>query len=435
LAVAQHEFFVIARLYAALMLGPFTGEEGGAVTAEETAGANGTVLSLFTGAAGLDLGLEAAGLQTIGCIENDADCLSTIEANRPSWKLLDTVDVVEAASRLRPRALGLRRRELDMLAAGPPCQPFSAAGQWTHTGRRGMDDTRAGTISAMLQMCEQFLPRVLLIENVSGFLRGPASARPFIDGFLAHINNENNTRYRLSSLVVDAASYGIPQHRRRIIAIASRDGRLFKHPDATHDSLPVRAWDVIENLCGDDCSTAPSPGIWAGLLASIPEGQNYQYLTARGGGEEIFGYRTRYWSFLLKLAKDRPAWTLPASPGPATGPFHWDNRRLTIKEMLRLQSFPDEWILTGTPNRQVRQVGNATPPLLAEVMARAVISQLLNQGKTWATPPRLLRSRREESPPPAVRPVPVPDSYRHLIGPKQAHPGPGQGPAPRPQAG
>jgi DNA (cytosine-5)-methyltransferase 1 len=64
----------------------------------------------------------------------------------------------------------------------------------------------------------------------------------------------------------------------------------------------------------------PTQGNYAGLLPSIPEGSNYQYLTARGGGEELFGYRTRYWSFLLKLAKDLPAWTLAASPGPSTGP-------------------------------------------------------------------------------------------------------------------
>ncbi|GAB3150971.1 DNA (cytosine-5-)-methyltransferase [Microbispora hainanensis] len=389
---------------------------------------NGTVLSIFTGAGGLDLGLEAAGLGTIGCVEKDTDCLRTLEVNRPGWKLLDTADIIDAAVTLRPRDLGLRRRELDVLAGGPPCQPFSTAGQWARSGRRGMDDARANTILAMLDLLERFLPRVLLIENVAGFLHGQVSARPFIEERLTQINNENRTRYRLSALVVDAADYGVPQHRRRIIAVASRDGRGFKHPDPTHADFPIRAWDAIGDLREDHL---PTPlGAWADLLPCIPEGENYQYLTARGGGEEVFGYRTRYWSFLLKLAKDRPAWTLPASPGPAAGPFHWDSRPLTLRERMRLQSFPDEWILTGTLNSQIRQVGNATPPLLAEVMAREVVSQLLKRGQVWATPPTLLRHRSECPPPPPAEPAPVPERYRHMIGPKQAHPGTGLGPAP-----
>lgn len=117
----------------------------------------GRVLSLFAGAGGLDLGLEAAGLETIGCIERDEDCRRTLEANRPAWKLLDRADVIEAAATLKPADLGLRRRELDVLAAGPPCQPFSTAGQWTSTGRRGMSDQRADTIVAMLELLERFL--------------------------------------------------------------------------------------------------------------------------------------------------------------------------------------------------------------------------------------------------------------------------------------
>jgi DNA (cytosine-5)-methyltransferase 1 len=398
-----------------------------------TAGPSGAALSVFTGAGGLDLGLEAAGLETIGCVESDEDCLRTLEGNRPAWKLLDTGDIVDAATKLRPRDLGVRRRELDVLAGGPPCQPFSTAGQWAQTGRRGMDDARASTILAMLDLVECFLPRVLLIENVVGFLHGQASARPFIEERLTEINNANATRYRLSAVVVDAADYGTPQHRRRIIAVASRDGQTFVHPGPTHADLPVRAWDVIGDL--REAGPPVPMGIWADLLPSIPEGGNYQYLTARGGGEEVFGYRTRYWSFLLKLAKDRPAWTLPASPGPAAGPFHWHSRPLTIRERMRLQSFPDEWRLAGTVNRQIRQVGNATPPLLAEVMARAIVSQLLRPGQVWQQPPVHLRPRSESSPPPAAEPAPVPERYRYMIGPKLAHPGIGQGPAARPPAG
>ena len=84
-------------------------------------------------------------------------------------------------------------------------------------------------------------------------------------------------------------------------------------------------------------------GKWADLLPTIPEGQNYLWHTNRGGGSQLFGWRTRYWSFLLKLAKNLPSWTIQAHPGSSIGPFHWRNRKLSVPEMCRLQTFPTAW--------------------------------------------------------------------------------------------
>src|SRR5262249_18489369 len=114
-------------------------------------------------------------------------------------------------------------------------------------------------------------------------------------------------------------------------------------------------------------------------LPSIPEGENYLWHTARGGGMPLFGWRTRYWSFLLKLAKDRPAWTIQAQPGPATGPFHWTNRRLSSQELCRLQTFPDGLQFDCGRNDVQRMLGNAVPSLVAEVIAREIRGQLLEQ--------------------------------------------------------
>jgi len=112
------------------------------------------------------------------------------------------------------------------------------------------------------------------------------------------------------------------------------------------------------------------------FIPTIPEEPNYLWHTPRNegrrGSQPIFGWRSRYWSFLLKLAKDRPAWTLQASPSTATGPFHWKSRRLTSIECCHLQTFPDDITLTCSHREAQRMTGNAVPSLLAEVVAREI---------------------------------------------------------------
>lgn len=336
------------------------------------------VLSAFTGLGGLDLGLEAAGFSHVGCIEKDPIALASLKANRDGiWKLLEPGDVTLLAPELQPEDLGLQPRQLGVLAGGPPCQPFSKAAQWSASARIGLEDVRSRCLGDFLTLVECLLPRVVLIENVSGFVRGSVSALPEIRRRLHAIDSQRGTRYRLDHRIVDAARYGVPQHRSRAILVATREGEQFAWPKATHEDQFVRTWDAIGDLNADE----PLPdaiGKWADLLPSIPEGQNYLWHTNRGDGRPLFGYRTRFWSFLLKLAKDEPSWTLPAQPGPSTGPFHWNNRPLTVSEILRLQSFPVEWKVEGSYRDQVRQVGNATPPLLAEIMGRAIATQLFH---------------------------------------------------------
>lgn len=402
----------------------------GRVPAKSNVESNGLVLSIFTGAGGMDIGLEAAGLRSVGFLENDEDCLATVAHNRPAWRKIEPHDAMEAALRVRPSDLGIRRKQLDVIAAGPPCQPFSAAAQWHSSGRQGMADDRSTTIRSLLQFTESFLPKVLLIENVVGFLRDDDGAITVLERGLSRINRKYQTKYSLHSVIVDSAAYGIPQHRRRAILVASRAGKQFVPPPPTHDLRPLTAWDAIGNLPSTEIETI-SLGSWArDLLASIPEGGNYQWLTSQGGGEELFGYRTRFWSFLLKLARDRPSWTLAASAGPSTGPFHWDNRQLTVRERMRLQSFPDDWVLLGPVRSQIRMVGNATPPLLAEVMGRAIVQQLLNSRAEFKNQPELLGKRRRSTST-ARDPIPVPSRLSHLIGDKPPHPGTGYGPSPR----
>ena len=385
-----------------------------------------TLLSAFSGLGGLDLGFELSGFRVLGRIERDWAARKSLGLNWQEPRLIDPGDINVLVDSITPKHLGLKRGQLSVLAGGPPCQPFSKAAQWSQNGARGTDDPRAQSIVGFCRLVDVFLPETVVIENVPGFAFGSRSAVPVVNSLLEDINRRHRTSYSFRWTVLNAADYGVPQRRRRALGIALRRPRHFEWPTPTHAARPVRAYDALRDA-GNGAVPAPR-GKWApALLPAIPEGMNYQYLTARGGGRALFGYRTRYWSFLLKLAKAEPSWTIPASPGPSTGPFHWENRPLSEKELLRLQAFPKRWRVFGKRREQIRQIGNATPPLLAEKVARQVGSQLFGMNYPRRASLHIARSRIVPAPSP---PCDVPENYLDLEGEHMAHPGPGLGPSP-----
>ena len=258
---------------------------------------------------------------------------------------------------------------------------------------------------------------------------------------MRRINNTANTSYVPVWHVIDAANYGVPQRRERVLIIASRDGRQFNFPSPTHgqkntdQGAPIlepfhTAWDALGDLPErSDDPDLQLTGKWADLLPSVPEGSNYLWHTPRGGGLPLFGWRTRYWSFLLKLSKHRPSWTIQAQPGPATGPFHWTNRRLSVRELARLQTFPDNFKFECSLADAQRMLGNAVPSLFAEILAREIRQQLLDaplrRQELKLMPPRRRISPRRH----AI--VPVHASYLALKGSHADHPGVRLGPRAR----
>lgn len=401
------------------------------------------VLSLFTGAGGLDIGLERAGFEIAGCVEADQDCQQTLRDNR-EWRLLEPGDIHAHRPGDILSAFGLRTREATLLAGGPPCQPFSKSGQWKNGAPARMRDPRARTLDAYLKVLEAALPEAMLLENVKGLTATRKHVTHKYEGLdvlrsaLQRINRRHGTAYQPVALVLDAADFGVPQHRERVFVFAAREGSGLIAPSATRavatdttESGPslarlATAWDAIGDLDDPDFDPKLRPhGRWAELLPSIPEGANYLHHTQRGEGEPLFGWRRRYWSFLLKLAKARPSWTIQAQAGPATGPFHWRSRRLTPRELARLQCFPDEWEFAGGDTSARRQIGNAVPPPIGELLGLAIRQQLL--GHTPADAPTGIPLLRDDCPEPE-QPQPVPERYLALRGLHEDHPGPGLGP-------
>jgi DNA (cytosine-5)-methyltransferase 1 len=392
------------------------------------------LVSLFTGAGGLDLGLEAAGFSPRLCVELDENARATLASNKPAWKLSEPGDVHELLNSggLRTQA-GSQPGEVTLLAGGPPCQPFSKSGYWVTGDTKRLADPRASTLTAYLDAVEDLLPEVFLLENVRGLgYSGKDNGMRLIERKLAGINRKHGTKYKITKLLLNAADYGVPQLRERLFVVAHRKGRQIEPPMPTHGLhgsglLPyVTAWDVLADVNVSSCPEIELTGKWAKLVPSIPEGKNYLWHTPGGGGEPLFGWRTRYWSFLLKLAKAHPSWTIQASPGPATGPFHWDNRRLAIAELARLQTFPNNFRVNCGYRAAHQQIGNAVPPLLGEVLGLEICRQLLN--REAPQPSQYVIPKRDDCPPPA-RHRAVARHYLTLRGEHAPHPGTGLGPA------
>ncbi len=355
----------------------------------------GNAISLFSGAGGLDLGIEGAGFSVISAVEWDDDACNTMEKNAPA-RFPGLREVVRAD--LSPlaqgttegittcdilRAGGLHGRERpDLLVGGPPCVAFSKSGFWLDWKRNGADPA-ASLLQAFTRVLAEARPRYFIFENVYALTFNNRASRPAFNRLLNEIECAG---YRSHWRVLNAADFGVPQARPRLFVIGCRRGeRLPGFPTPTHHGQWERRRTsggphphVTSGAALAGLITEPEPeealrGKWSHLVEDIPPGDNYLHFTAkRGHPEPVFEWRSRYWSFLLKLDPDRPSPTIQARPGPNVGPFHWDNRRLRVPELRRLFTFPDDYALVGTRASVQSQLGNSVPPRLAECVARAV---------------------------------------------------------------
>jgi len=344
----------------------------------------GRAISLFSGAGGFDLGVEAAGFQVSAAVEIDHDAADTMEKNFDhlhSPVLRD--DIFNVPTRSIVRAAGLRGRERpDLLIGGPPCTPFSKSGFWLDWKRAGLDPD-ASLLQAYTRVLAEARPRAFILENVYALTYQNRASAPAMARLLREIDAAG---YSCRWQVLNAADYGVPQLRPRLFIVGvPRRSKLPDLPEPTHGGQwerrstgVVSQPHVSTGSALTDLLTSPEPeevirGKWGHLLGDIPPGANYlHYTEERGHPEPIFKWRSRYWSFLLKLDPKRPSPTIQAQPGPNVGPFHWENRRLRVPELRRLFTFPDEFELVGRRNSIQAQIGNSVPPLLAQRVAEQV---------------------------------------------------------------
>jgi len=347
-------------------------------------------LSLFSGAGGLDIGFHAAGYDVIGCVEIDGNYCKTLEANKGPGKTFSKAARIICDDVRRFDASQFADQGIDCIIGGPPCQTFSAAGRRSG-GVLGTSDARGRLFNAYCGILSVVKPRVFVFENVYG-LPGANNGGPWREIVKAF----SALGYTLAADVLDAADYGVPQHRERLIMVGFRKPGTFEFPLPTHgpDSPSVRELVGVAKAIGD-LQDPKEPfhddlgGLYGHLLPLVPPGLNYAFFTREMGyPEPIFAWRSKFHDFLYKVDPDHPCRTIKAKPGKFTGPFHWKNRHFTVEELKRLQSFPDDYGIVGTYGKVVEQIGNSVPPSLAQVIATSVREQLIDQPSALTYPCR-----------------------------------------------
>lgn len=349
-------------------------------------------VSLFSGCGGLDIGLEKAGFNILLANDNDEFCKKSYLLNWPKAKF-HLGSVSELTKEVLLEYLGSNLNRIDLLAGGPPCPPYSKSRFYRKDLPRGLEDPLGWeTLSGYLNVLSILKPRAFLLENVPGLVyKIHQEAFDFIKSYAYKLG------YKCTFKILNAANFGVPQIRERFFLVGTKEGE-FEFPAETHRKpeknlnlfeSTQKIWKTAGEAIGDLDTNAKTndKGHFAGgkhhdLLVEVPPGDNYLFFTEkRGYPIPKFKWRSRYWSFLLKLSPDKPSWTIQARRSNNMGPFHWRNRILRIEEIKRIQTFPDNWFLSGNIERQWRQIGNAVPPLLAEIIGKAIFEHLKNTEK------------------------------------------------------
>lgn len=352
---------------------------------------NREVISLFSGAMGLDIGLSQAGLNIAIGQDFDDSCVSTMQVNghRVIGGDIRTIKPQELL-----RATQMDQGEPFLICGGPPCQPFSTAGK-----RLGINDPRGSLFMDFIRMIDYIRPRFFIMENVKGLMSSLTNGSKNDDQYsLFNINKLSNSAldvilsefdklgYKTVYGMLDAVNYGVPQFRERFLLIGSRDKEdIFlpmpthfqTHQDASYQWATLRsAIEKYEKNYGD-CSAFSTDRLE--YMKLVPEGGNWRSLpddlveSAMGGAYKSGGGKV---GFYRRLSYDQPCPTLVTSPVQKASMLCHPNqdRPLSVKEYAAIQQFPEGWTFTGNMTARYKQIGNAVPIGLAKALGKAIIS-------------------------------------------------------------
>ncbi len=337
------------------------------------------IVSVFSGVGGIDIGFEEAGFETIFATDIWKIACESFKVNFPHSEVVCD-DIVN----IDFKKIKEKHKTIDGLVGGPPCPPFSKSRFYRKEKERGIDDLDGyTTIINYFRAVEELDPKFFFFENVHGFVFKPhKSALELVE------SESERLGYKISHKVLNAADYGVAQTRQRFICVGVKKSMTkFEFPKQSHSDpnklvQGTKKWVTCGDILSDiDFELPEDEYMQAGskhkdLLKLVPPGDNYLYFTKeRDYPNPIFKWRSRYWSFLLKLTPDRPSWTIQASHSNNMGPFHWNNRFLRIDEIKRIQSFKNKHVFLGSFKEKWRQVGNAVPPKLSKVIASKIINQ------------------------------------------------------------
>lgn len=347
-------------------------------------------VSLFSGAMGLDLGIEKAGFNIKVCCEMNKWAAETIRRNTNIPVIEKDINTVSTEEILATAQI--KKEDVDLIVGGPPCQAFSSAGR-----QRGLADFRGNVIIQYLRVVSEIQPKYFILENVRGLLSAKLNAVPtgyeaynyIIDkkgSVLYFLSQEfKKIGYTISFALFNAANYGVPQTRERMIIFGHKGNERIPLPQPTHseDSNKALPWvtlgDVIKDLEeAEACDYIPLREKSIKYLQMLTEGQNWTSLPkdiakeAMGKAYELAGGKT---GFFRRLTYKKPSPTLVTSPTmPATLLCHPNQERpLSIKEYARIQQFPDTWIFSGKIEEIYKQIGNAVPVGLGYMAGTQII--------------------------------------------------------------
>lgn len=344
-------------------------------------------LSFFSGALGLDLGMEEAGIHPLLFCENDRKCRMTIQACRPNAALIGDINNYTAADILRQAGLP-EGAKVDIMFGGPPCQAFSTAG-----ARRAFDDARGNVFLKYLELAAEIRPTYLVIENVRGLLSTPypleEGGMPVKGGALRLIlDHLERAGYTVSFNLYNAANFGAPQIRERVVLIGKLGNKKVAYLTPTHAQdgecglPPWRTFrEAVEGLDTETSRHADFPPKRLKYFKMLEEGQYWKHLPetmqreALGKAYALSGGKT---GFFRRIWFDRPCPTLVTSPTmPATDLCHpTEDRPLSVEEYKRVQGFPDSWRICGNITDIYKQVGNAVPVALGRAIGQAIIDDM-----------------------------------------------------------